>query len=67
MGVLIGKPINGISINGLEYVCDDNLYAIVFEDGTAARKYLAENGITEDDIEDMGIVFETVDDTEVSE
>lgn len=60
-GVMIGRPINGISINGNEYVCDKNGAAIVFEDENAARTFLKENGYTNEAIENDGIVFESVD------
>lgn len=38
-GVIIGRPINGISINGNEYVCDKNGMAIVFVDEDTARTF----------------------------
>lgn len=60
-GVMIGRPINGISINGNEYVCDEKGRAIVFEDENDARAFLKENGYTDKNIEDCGIVFESVD------
>lgn len=59
-GVIIGRPINGISINGNEYVCDENGMAIVFIDEDTARTFLKDNGFTDENIEDCGIVFETV-------
>ena len=43
-GVIIGRPINGISINGNEYVCDKNGMAIVFVDEDTARAFLKDNG-----------------------
>lgn len=60
-GVLIGRPINGISINGNEYVCDENGFSIVFGDENDAREFLKSNGYTDEDIENSGIVFEAVD------
>ena len=57
MSVLIGRPINGISINGLEYVCDDDGYAISFDNERSAREYLKANGYTEEAIENDGIEF----------
>lgn len=60
-GVIIGRPIYGISINGNEYVCDKNGMAIVFVDEDTARAFLKDNGLTDKNIEDCGIVFETVD------
>lgn len=59
-GVMIGRPINGISINGNEYACDEKGIAIVFEDKNDARAFLKENGYTDKNIEDCGIVFESV-------
>lgn len=60
MAVLIGRPINGISINGLEYVCDDEGIAIAFENEERARDFLHKNGVSDESIEDCGIVFEEV-------
>lgn len=63
-GVIIGRPINGISINGNEYVCDKNGMAIVFVDEDTARAFLKDNGLTDENIEDCGIVFESAYDEE---
>lgn len=60
-GVTIGRPINGISINGNEYVCDEKGRAIVFEDENDARAFLKENRYTDEAIENDGIVFENID------
>lgn len=60
-GVIIGRPINGIPINGNEYVCDKTGMTIVFVDEDTARAFLKDNGLTDENIEDCGIVFETVD------
>lgn len=57
MKVLIGRPINGISINGLEYVCDENGITSVFNDETSAKMFLELNGIGDKEIDDQGIVF----------
>lgn len=61
-GVMIGRPINGISINGNEYVCDKMGYAIVFDDEKDAREYLYMHGMTDREIEDEGIIFEEQED-----
>ena len=55
---IIGRPINGISINGLEYVLDDDGNEMQFEDENAAKAYMLDNGFKEDDFEWM--VFEEV-------
>lgn len=60
-GVMIGRPINGISINGNEYVCDENGLAIIFDNENDAKEFLKSNGYTDEDIENNGIVFEAVD------
>lgn len=64
MGVLVGRPINGISINGNEYLCDSEGRAIVFDDEADARAFLKDSGMTKEDIEDQGIVFEKEEDEE---
>lgn len=66
-GVMIGRPINGISINGNEYVCDDKGLTIVFLDEKDARGFLKENGYTNDAIENEGIVFEEVNDEDAEQ
>lgn len=58
--VVISRPINGISINGKEYVVDDDDELVVFETENDARLFLAACGIGEKEIEDMGIEFEPV-------
>ena len=57
---LIARPINGISINGNEYVLDDGGRAITFRDEEQARIFLLEHGMTEEEIETMGVTFPTV-------
>ena len=42
--VIIGRAINGISINGLEYVLDENNEPIVFDDVEDAMQHLRDNG-----------------------
>lgn len=56
--ILIGKPINGISINGLEYVLDDDGNVMKFTCVAKAKEYLEANGISEGEADEMGIVFE---------
>lgn len=55
--MVIGRPIK----NGNEYVCDKTGMTIVFVDEDTARAFLKDNGLTDENIEDCGIVFETVD------
>lgn len=63
MAILIGRPINGISINGNEYLCDNDGIVITFPNTQAAITFLKENGMTDDEIED-GIMFEEIDEDE---
>jgi|TARA_R100000501_G_C2603240_1_gene99760 hypothetical protein len=50
--VIIGKPINGISLNGYEYLLDDAGEPKEFKSKTEAKKYLATMGVEGDDLED---------------
>ncbi len=49
---VIGKPINGISINGLEYLLDENDKIIKFNDRDDCLKYITEK-VTDSDPEDF--------------
>jgi hypothetical protein len=42
--VIIGRAVNGISVNGLEWLLDDNDEPIRFADGNAAKQFLLDNG-----------------------
>ena len=55
MAYVIGRPINGICLNGREYVLDDNDKVLKFTTEEEAKKYLKDNGVTEEIIEDEGI------------
>lgn len=57
--VVIGRPINGISLNGLEYLCDNNGKTLKFADEKEAESYLLYIGYTKQEIEDEGIVIKT--------
>ena len=63
--VCIGRPVDGISLNGLEYVYHDDGALARFEDEAHARDFLYQHGFSDDDIEDEGIMF--VDESEVIE
>jgi hypothetical protein len=58
--IRIGRPINGITINGLEYLLDENGHEMRFEDEAAASEFLRGNGFTDDELENSGIVFSEV-------
>ena len=57
MAWLIGRPINGIPINGNEYVCDDDGIALLFPTEDEARAFVYAHGYNDEMIEDEGIVF----------
>jgi hypothetical protein len=42
--VILGKPINDISINGLEWLLDDDDEPMRFINANAARQFLLDNG-----------------------
>ena len=48
--IVIGRPINGISINGYEYLLNDNGHLKKFDDVPAAKKELLEAGEVEDNL-----------------
>lgn len=58
---VIGRPINGITINGLEYVQNDKGEEITFDSIEAAKEFLLGFDIGEAEIEAQGIQFEEVD------
>ncbi len=49
--ISISRPINGISINGDEFLLDENNEVLLFEDETAAINWLNEHGVTDKEIE----------------
>jgi hypothetical protein len=42
--VIIGRPINDISINGLEWLLNDDNELMKFIDGNTAKQFLLDNG-----------------------
>lgn len=63
MGVIVGRHIEGITINPLEYLLDDEGELVVFEREEQARQHLIKNGYSKDDL--YWIVFEEVEDNEI--
>ena len=51
----ITRPINGVTINGVEYCLDENDQVLTFESMTKAKEYLAKQGYSEAMIEAEGI------------
>lgn len=51
-GVLIGRTLNGITVNGgIEYLLDNNNKRMVFNSPEDAKNFLLQNGIAEQDTE----------------
>ena len=46
--VIIGRHINGITLNPLEYLLDNSGNVMEFENEDTAKAFLKENGITDD-------------------
>ena len=56
--VIVGRHINGITINPLEYLLDGNGDPTEFTNEESAKSYLREQGLTDEDI--YWLVFEEV-------
>ncbi len=56
-GYLIGRPINGVTLNRLEYAADDSGKEIVCSSIEEAEDYLRSEGVTDEEAERMGIRF----------
>ena len=68
--IIVGRPINGISLNGLEYMLDPDGNEVLFDSIDDAKQMLMDNGIEGNDLEDcfvykkvkmMGTVLVAVD------
>lgn len=53
--VIVGRFINGIVLNQVEWLLDEDDCVRIFENMDAAKKFLKEKGFTDDDME--GLVF----------
>ncbi|MDR1203488.1 MAG: hypothetical protein LBL58_17915, partial [Tannerellaceae bacterium] len=56
--VIVGRHINGIIINPLEYLLDDNGEVMEFISGDAAKEFLKGKGFTDDEF--YSLTFETI-------
>lgn len=54
--VIVGRPIEGVTINGLEYLLDDEGEVMVFEDRPKAVLFLRKNGVTYEEMNDLVFV-----------
>jgi hypothetical protein len=53
MKITISQPINGISLNGDEYLLDESGEALVFETMKEAVNFLADRNLTIDDLREL--------------
>lgn len=60
MRYAIGRPIEGVTLNGNEYVLDGDGELMTFDSEDDALGFLKANGFTGGDIERQGIVIEEV-------
>ncbi len=60
MSYLIKRPIGGISLNGGEYLLDDDGNEMIFDTVSQAIAFLIQNGYDEESIAAEGIEFEEV-------
>ena len=56
--IAVGRHVNGVTINPLEYLLDEKGDIEVFDNEIQARKYLRNMGLSEDDM--YWLVFEEV-------
>ena len=55
--ISIARSVNGVSINGSEYVINDNGDVLLFENENIARAFLHTHDYTDEDIVAEGIRF----------
>lgn len=60
MRYIIGRPIEGVTLNGNEYVLDNDGNEMIFDSIEDAVGFLMAYGYKEDDIENQCVVFEEV-------
>lgn len=58
--VVIGRPINGVWINGLEYALDDDGSLRTWESRDTAETFLMVNGETKESIEENYVIEDYV-------
>lgn len=61
--ITIGRPINGISLNGLEYLLDSKNVIMQFKDREEAKQFLRDNGHedwSDEELEDAYMFEEVV-------
>ena len=60
MPTVVARYINGISLNGYEYLLtEDKSQTMQFPDETSAKEFMMKNGYTEEQCEDIIFLEET--------
>lgn len=54
--VIAGRPINGITINGLEWLLTDDGEVMIFDSEEQAVQFLKDHGVTDDALEEVVFV-----------
>ena len=57
--IIVGRNINGITLNGYEYITDNNNFLIGFISEKSARDYLHRHGISDNDIQYLEFFYRT--------
>ena len=60
MRYAIGRPIEGVTLNGNEYVLDGDGKLMTFDSEADALDFLKACGFTDNDIKGQGVVIEEV-------
>lgn len=60
MRYAIGRPIEGVTLNGNEYVLDGDGKMMTFDSEEDALDFLKACGFTDNDIKEQGVVIEEV-------
>lgn len=55
--IIVGRPINGISINGLEFLLDESADEIKFPTADHAKRWLKQEGFSEREIDTMTFIY----------
>lgn len=58
MSVVIGRPVNGIWLNELEYCLTERNVPMVFDNEAKAKAWLSDHGIEGDDLDDCFVYQE---------
>jgi len=66
MKIKVGRPIEGISLNGLEYLLEEEGgNEMLFDTPEAAKEFLITQGISEEDFDNCSVVLVDADTNEI--